>query len=225
MERKRTKVIMLPTDKAEKCIIKHEEGLGLGYIKGFLSQGYLKGNNETSHHLYFINGEEIKEGDWAISHGKVIQWAKDFKENFEIDLNWHKEDKKIIATTDPGLKILNGKPYMSQDLVKVWIYPEKRLPQPSQAFIEKYCKVGGIDEVDVEYVKQKTCKSPHCDDLCDACEEPILKVDSHNIITIHSIKEKLYTIEEVAELCAKAYWDGNLNTGDIIPEDWIKENL
>jgi hypothetical protein len=27
------------------------------------------------------------------------------------------------------------------------------LPKPSQAFIEKYCKVGGIDEVLIEYIK------------------------------------------------------------------------
>jgi len=35
--------------------------------------------------------------------------------------------REIIATTDPELN----------------------LPQPSKAFIEKYCEVGGIDEVDV----------------------------------------------------------------------------
>lgn len=40
------------------------------------------------------------------------------------------------------------------------------------------------------------------------------------------MKKETYTFDEVAELCAKAYWDGNLNTtNDIIPEDWIKENL
>ncbi len=64
-----------------------------------------------------------------------------------------------------------------------------------------------VNEDDVEYVKQKTCKSPHCDDLCDACEETVLKVDSDNCITIHPIKDS-WTREEVEQLCVSAYTDG-----------------
>ena len=73
--KKESQVIMLPTDKAQGCIIKHEGGLGMGYIKGFHSQGYLKGNNETSHHLYFTTDEGIKEGDWYIDDANQVRQA------------------------------------------------------------------------------------------------------------------------------------------------------
>ena len=178
-------------------------------------------------HLYFINEEEIKEGDWFIFKGKQYQMNGNNTSKLNMSLHF-----KIIATTDTELR--------SDGLIKDPDNPDhnliirKGLPQPSQAFIEEYCRKGGIEEVYVEYEEEITVfdnlnevRSPISteDYISTVCKTLKLKVDSHNTITIHPIKEKLYTIDEVAELCAKAYWDGNLNTGDIIPEDWIKENL
>lgn len=100
------------------------------------------------------------------------------------------------------------------------------LPQPSKAFIEKYCKLGGIDEVMIEYEERQEFES--ADDYTYGCGiEP--KVNSHNEITIHPIKNS-WNREEVEKLIINAFEAGyqsrkNESEGVFIldVDDWIKK--
>ena len=125
--------------------------------------------------------------------------------------------REVLATTDKSLIIYN-----ESDYIKSSPYV-KYLPQPSQAFIEKYCKKGGIDEVSVEYGGNTVEFQNFCSDLgfsydsafgwyenanpghrpnTSTLEEKFnnkLKVDSHNTITIHPIKDN-WNRKETKEL-------------------------
>ena len=216
MERKKAKVIMLPTDKAcEGCVIRYDRLTPHYMVRNitYQTQEWLKQeNNRSSHHLYIVTDDEIKEGDWALSMEEVtkdnpIKGVYPYKVTDIEQVHW--DDKKIIATTDSEL---------SRNL-QLHTY----IPKPSKAFIEKYCKEGGIDEVEVEYqvFPYKT------GDIVSKTYR--LKVNSHNEITIHPIKDS-WSREEVESLCRKAYEDGFYEGGlkDSPCKDpvfWIKENL
>ena len=220
--KKESEVVMLPTDKAENCILKHEGGLGMGHIKGFHSQGYLKSNNETSHHLYFTSDEEIEVGCHVLFSDVVFKChAVDDKVVGDDEGNtFMKVDcKKIIGTTDESLSIK-----MEQAGNNVWT---QQLPHPSQAFIERFCKVGGIWKVMVEYELQSFGA------LIEDSITPLYlpKVDSHNEITIHPVKEKVYSREEVITILKECCGEVSCEDGKLYGKDphalvsWIKENL
>src|SRR5690606_13273419 len=99
------------------------------YYSRFNSKNYKfsfrQGNNYQPQHLYIISNEEIKDGDWFYSP-KVNKILRNLFNKFE------QGDKKIIATTDSSLG----------------------LPTPSNSFIKKYCELGGIDEILVEYKEE-----------------------------------------------------------------------
>lgn len=208
MELKRAKVIILPTkDKIPAIWLRDDD--------------YLI-NNETpmskwwdaiGMHLYITTNDEIKEGDWFYSTFNDNQpKIQQRKGNYTTSFNEH----KIIATTDGSLRIKTG------GFPKITNVPNiiKPLPQPSQVFIEKYCKVGGIDEVNVEYIN--TIKDTFTEvDFSDKNPviynqstteliEPILKVNNHNTITIHPIKDS-WTREEVIALFMKYNEDKRVN--------------
>lgn len=231
METKRAKVIMLPTKgpiywTADEKLTIDSSDRRIGFI---------------SNNLYFTADEEIKEGDWFYNNrsNRVHQCIKYYNENViatndeDYDVCNVEFSFKIIATTD---KSLYQYAMHSEGKVKI------DLPQPSQAFIEKYCKLGGIDEVDVEYTCNK-CKGTKEIDTgmgileCKHCyykhnsEYPDLKTDSHNTITIHPIKDS-WNKEELIELCKKAFKDGQLSETNYMEEldfqdedQWVKENI
>lgn len=126
---------------------------------------HVRGNHDTNytpHNIYITTDDEIKEGDWYYwPVTKTVQRLKLTEIEKEYGKSLSKDCKKIIATTDP----------------------EFNLPQPSKAFIEEYCKAGGIDEVDVEYLR--------CwDDGVLKPEEAILSLTSNNEIIIHLIDQE-----------------------------------
>lgn len=223
--------------------------------------------NNKKYHLYFVNDDEIKEGDWYLSPkntlSKCIKVGKNYIASLECGSYMQKSCKKIIATTDKSLTIKivdrsKSKPIDSGIRDK---YKKIHLPQPSQAFIEKYCKVGGIDEILVEYGGNIVEFQNFCSDLgfsydsafgwyentnpghrpnTSTLEERFnnkLKVDSHNTITIHPIKDS-WSREEVEIICKQAFISGG-NTmynisrnrksftfnGTELSKKWIKENL
>lgn len=141
------------------------------------------------------SNDEIKEGDWFMFYGEVRQ-AKDL-------ICQPVSQGKIIATTDKSLF------YTEYNTLKHSVTEKEILPQPSQSFIKKYCELGGIDKVLVEYelinnnpefdissmfveyqARLKALKS------ASNLEEYKLKTDSHNTITIKSVKNS-WTREEV----------------------------
>ena len=205
METKRVKIIMLPTDKAENCILSYKELNGLEFVPGYFTKDYLNSINRIGNHLYFISDDEIKEGDWVMyleqaTENNPTKKADPYLVTDLDEVHWN--DKKIIATTDKSLTkgslLQNAKERLKTNL----------LPQIPKSFIEKYCEVGGIDEVLVEltgYFKcdnnhtmntRAACRYPMCNEICNKEE---LKIDSHNTITIHPIKSS-WNKEEVESL-------------------------
>lgn len=170
MELKRARVVRLSTED-KTCIGKTVIGTLLYVPKGMIVKTPV-----IYQHLYFITNEDIKEGDWFTDGIKVYRNT--------TQLDGYIGFKKIIASTDPKLCSLKQNRNLGQAIIP--------LPSPSQAFIEKYVKLGGIDEVDVEY---KRWVEPNLLDMKSKVNYK-LKVNSHNEITIHSIKSS-WTREEL----------------------------
>lgn len=215
-KRVRAKVHMLPTEDIENYPL---------YIhdKGYLIEGkYRVGEpSGTQKHLYFTTDEKIVEGDWCIDlisvqlggQPRLVRASREFAR----DTPAGEDAFKIVASTDKSLG----------------------LPQPSQAFIEKYVELGGIDEVDLEYEEYRAMLGVDIDDNTKInYSEPWyeIKVDStNNTVIIHSIKdswsrEELTDILQVYRLDYEQYKRScyyGPNQKEIVDwsNKWIKENL
>lgn len=148
IKRKKCEVIMLPAIGESTHIRQYGNKQGLLYLPEKLRQGHIL-DGVLCYHLYITSDDEIKEGDWYIANvfGEKDVQLFNYKAN-KVDITYLKNNcKKIIATTDKSLKvnttILEG---TGGKLIKV-----SNLPQPPKAFIEEYVKLGGINEVLVEY--------------------------------------------------------------------------
>ena len=109
--------------------------------------------NPKPQHLYFLSDEKIKDNDVYLQKGKLFVAHSNF-----VMLNKDPETFKVIASTDSTFNS----------------------PRPSNEFLKKFCEVGGIDEVLVEYD-------------CDHNQMPnkvidVLKVAPDNTISIYPIK-------------------------------------
>jgi len=200
--KKKARVHMLPTEENSQIVLYAHR------TNPFLVYHYTPINSplsDVNQHLYFTTDEEIKEGDWYLD---VLKTG--FPTVHKCGNSLPFTAPKIIATTDPKLLVdFEGhEPYTGRDIsAKVY------LPQPSQDFIEEYCKAGGIDEVDVEYelITQTFDNLP--DLMCPystaeyeqtTATRSILKVDLiHNTITTHRIVEKTYSISDIEAYCEK----------------------
>lgn len=172
--KKKVSVVMLPTEKASQ-IYKHSI-LSTGCESlGWFSEFKITDNTtkigdfihyiNTYQHLYFLSDDEIKEKDWIFANQGVHKVIDLKKDNYPYGTNnkngdkiyHHKNWKKIIATTNEELN----------------------LPRPSNEFLKKYCELGGINKVLVEYD-------------CDHSQMPnkvidVLKVAPDNTINIKFI--------------------------------------
>ncbi len=247
VKRKKCKVIMLPAKNSN--IVKVYESNSIHLLTGKEDNTNMIYNLGRSKHLYITSDDEIKEGDWCYRTNKrykdnktSIFISKCYKQDNNLWVNFKDSDgiysclvdtntiKKIIATTDRSLtkdSIIVGGKGASRTITYTY------LPQPSKAFIEKYCKVGGIDEVMVEYegckfVCEKGKGTPDCVKI--ECQDLIPKINSHNEITIHPIKDS-YTKEEVKKLLIDFAADGFCEDGKIKGKSpvetakWINKNL
>jgi hypothetical protein len=195
---KRAKVHMLPTENETSIVLfPHHD---INQLQCYKTKGIA--DKGVGQHLYFTTDEEIKVGDYYTITGKLHPKPTEILQMTEetIPEGFTATRRKIIATTDPKL-IAEG------------------VAQPSQAFIKAYCEQGGIDEVDVEYGFAGLGSKKG--------EMFRLKVDStHNTITIHLIKEKVYSREKVEELIHKFNKDQAgfpWHSEDALK--WINENL
>lgn len=210
MESKRTKIVMLPTEKANKgCIIKNDINKVMFVCYTYLTQGYLKSLYRTSNHLYFTTDEEIKAGDW---------WLRDKEVSNKTISHGICDCKKIVATTD---ELITG--YIQQQDSEVDI--ERCLPKPSEAFLKKYCDLGGIDKVEIEYIEILEQDDVQMYEFRTGKYE--IKVDSHNTITIHQIKNN-WTKEEVESLLKRAFGYAisfGMSRDTEQTNKWIKNNI
>ena len=240
---------MLPTEVTTGIygfkLYKGEESLHYSTISKvrneneYLSKGY---------HLYITSEDKIKEGDWCIYFKQnqdddmdetfiflveKISSTQDGRKTVNCGGNsfvFIDECKKIIATTDKSLLSSNNIPYPdNRGGLKGRKQLVGHLPQPSKTFIEKYCKVGGINEVMVDY--EAKCKSLNAlctastfDNGCPSCSY-CPKINSHNEIIIHPIKNN-WSREELLPILNKVFIEGGKCARDFnrdfTPEDFIK---
>ena len=226
-------------------------------------------------YLYYTSDEKPKEGDWVLLNypsgkeikqmvkGVVFENAKFINaENTEDACN----HRKIIGTTDTKLKVKCGNIIIDCDesgydgrkqCIKCKGSALLNLPQPSQSFIEAFCKAGGIYELLVEYTGgrwdyrrfdgNKSIEKRHGTSDVDYVwvegvsynsiknmpkhmirQIPITpKVNSHNEITIHLIKDS-WNKEEVIEVLSSMSSYTHVHNRVVVGKElnnWIKENL
>lgn len=235
---KKCKVVMLPTSQKASVgnIVKVDNDIPDMCNGNLFDKGDLlvltqlqKGLNRqqegfTTQHLYILSEDEIKEEDWFVKirgfNGKPSLYKE--KEAAFLNSEWLNSPDvndcfKVIASTDQSLE----------------------LPEPSQAFINKYVdlynKGQQIKEVNVEYevyhgmqtsiaeVASFNSSSKWNGELLDNK----LKV-SNNTITIRKIKDS-YTREEVVKLFDKLNNDlqteYNVDCPYSVIEHWLKKNF
>jgi hypothetical protein len=148
--KKQVDVVMLPTEKANvgmiaKCIKDDFTNSfdRIGKLCLITNNEFYKPNIYWQpQHLYFLSDDEIKEGDY---------WFNLDDNTINNDISLYKlannapSCKKIIATTDESLT--TEKQYKSGWGAKI------NLPRPSNEFLKKFCELGGVDKVLVEYEK------------------------------------------------------------------------
>lgn len=191
---KKHKVVMLPTEK-ESYIYFIKDKNRIKFDKYSNPAQIPNSTNVINQHLYILSDEEIKEGDWYLDLD--IDIVSKFSKGDKFDIEVLKRLKKIIVSTDKSLES----------------------PRPSDSFIKKYCELGGIDEVIVEYEEYYKQNRPDTELLTR------IKIASDNTITIKPVKEN-WNREEVIVLLNKF---NNYNSyGDMDNEHfnkWIEENL
>jgi len=219
-------VVMLPTKKAENCLILLSI-LKLEYHKQYFTKEYLQHIYAKAFHLYFLSQGEIKEGDWVLwSHGNSLQQVKELNvHNNTVEFKDERYSgylsscKKIIATTDSSLTheiFIEGMP------------AQVPLPKPTQSFLEvfvkEYNKGNQIEKVMVEYENDYEQVVP----MGALCGQK-LKIKKDNTITIREVKSS-WSREEVIELFNKLEQERSRyypeDARDIVPLDsWIEQNL
>ena len=232
--KKEVQVHMLPTEDKTQLVTGTNGEL-------IFKKLYTLGVTVKNQHLYFTSDEEIKEGDWCIhpygigrgkhkvfKAGKVSTKTMGFiPEKDDMNSVWNPDTVfKIIASTDPKL-IGKWESVQREDGFNKRTFI-KTMAQPTQAFIEAYCKQGGIDKVLVEYECPQCQEWGYVTDCRELCSHKFmqLKVDPiHNTITTHRIVEKAYTREEVERLCIKAVVTLGGSKKDMIDSNWLNENL
>tara|TARA_R110000772_G_scaffold17946_3_gene50133 strand:+ start:222010 stop:222690 length:681 start_codon:yes stop_codon:yes gene_type:complete len=223
---KLTQIIALPTEE-DSGIYKSKYGRAIN-----IREDLFTNQNWQAIHLYITTDEFINEGDWYISITHTMD-GRDIKpqiwKNAGNPCVEQPMGGKIIATTDRSLKIPNGKPYESQDLVKVIVRPEKSLPQPSTSFIKEYCDRNGLDEIMVVFNEVNHCCGAQgfgqgLDDRCPACKDdlPTPKLVNNEIIIL--LSKNTWNRKEIIDLFYDfALYKTSLNIDQV--NDWVNENV
>tara|TARA_R110000751_G_C13631277_1_gene465855 strand:- start:70 stop:765 length:696 start_codon:yes stop_codon:yes gene_type:complete len=230
--KKEEQVVILPTDKAENCLIRNNQNSIIFFTKELLTKSYCSKQLYIPFHLYITTDEDFMSGEWVL-FSDVVMIAKSFDDRVVYDgegNSFMKYDcKKIIATTDPKLR--------SDSLIEDPARPEdnllirKGIPQIPQSLIESYCK-NPVDKVMIEYTLPDKIKNALIVGNLSRAQDSdyILKVDSHNEIIISVIEERLYDRDEMWQCVAQSHITRKdmKNPFDELPEwfdKWVKETL
>lgn len=210
-------VVMLPSEFKETKIEK------LRNILRYCPYSLKTRASGVFQHLYVLSDEKIKEGDWFYDkdRNEIYQFVK--KDTFthhgaKIPVGVYLSEKyrhnpfscnKIIATTDESLKTWQYTCFSGEEIYS-------KLPNLSQDFIKEYCKIGGVDEIEVEYMQDYIDKEYGGGQLL---------VNPDNTINASFVKEeeKVYSREEVKTLLFGLLGQGNIGRDEGV--NWIKENL
>jgi len=201
MKVKRAQVIKLATDKGIISHIKHHDTFVYNPTLGLQKTS----KKYQAYHLYIVDDSEIQEGDWKLVNTDTDKLSTVVQH--EKGINYYKQSK-IIATTDKRIK--------NQMLLDGF---DRIYPQPSKSFIEKYCKLGGIDEVMVELTEWGVGFGHDKNGI----ELPLrLKVNSHNEIAIHTIKDN-WSRDEVNHILRD--FSNVMGLDSSYVRSYIKENI
>jgi hypothetical protein len=186
-------VHLVKTETGENCIIilNGDRIRQCYYVNNILTQDYIKNFiNGESKHIYITSDDEIKDGDYVMWGIRVCKYSYDKENNTHDILVIETGEKFPFSTTD----------YI--DTIIATTDKSLNLPKPQTQFIEKfvteYNKGNEIKEVLVDYTEifidpiGNECEL----DLDDCRTEYKLKIDSHNCITITTMKDS-WTREEV----------------------------
>lgn len=208
MSFKKTKVVMLPTEKSSDIILRTRDNVV--HQRKYYGTAW-EDMGDVYQHLYFLSDDGIKEGDWCYDeYNKVV-----FQNNSSGTPG---ASKKIIATTDKSLVV-------SKDTGIVGI--EYNLPEPSEGFIQKfadsYNSGNPITEVMVEYdfIRGVGAEFGYKSSDIDS-----LKINpKDNTITTRKVKD-VWTRDEVATLILQSNLDSHVaKEGEFDIMHWIEENL
>ena len=199
MEKKRCKVVMLPTTEKSRLF---KGGGSLNYLPHSVDNG---DGWRSPQHLYIISDDKIEEGDWVIetSNSNALEQFADYSLNQKS-----MGCKKIIATTDSKLKL----PQIPQSFIEEYcrkggideVDVEYEVT-PSLKTGDNYNIGGEVREVtDVWLGTNNAWYVSTPNNHAWSCPIELKpKVNSDNTINIHLIEEKMYTREEVEAIAAK----------------------
>lgn len=210
---KKVKIVMLPTNK--------EATIGdiIPVMKNTITIANCEPIKLKARHLYILSDDEINGGDWYYdTRDRLVS-------NSSLGVTQFSE--KVIATTDISLNMkYDGKSSISEN----W---DKKLPQPSQTFIEKYIQRynegNPIEEVMVEYEYNIDQHPDWIPSYNNPDDPPTISWDSPkidpktNTIIIKNMKDT-WTRDEVIALI-KLNTERLTNSWISSDIDWINENL
>jgi len=161
---------------------------------GYFKDENCKIVNWKPQHIYILSDEEIYPDEYFL----ILHSNKISKNHYNHKLI-KSGGNKIIASTNPELN----------------------LPTPSHSFVKKFCELGGIEEVMVEYKEFHPIGSGST-----------LFIKDDNTITIKKVKES-WNEEEVRELMRIAWNAKDIEyqkAGMFLPEcihfaKWIEQNF
>jgi len=212
-------VAMLPTEYITPIVL-HSTGLDKVYHSVDSAQNAVLNIGGVCQYLYITvpqDVEPIKEGDWCIFNGKVLAQAT--SRHGELGNPFNR--RKIIATNDPKLTVETelGAYYRNG------IGGAKKIPQLQQSFLKEF--VANPDgEFEVEYEKIWVGYEPdeHDSDFQQKQYQYYLKLNQDNEVTITSVEEKMYCLEDLEQSCMYFANTTYVWTMEEV-KDWIKENL
>ena len=207
--KKQVKVVMLPTEKATRI----EKVTDILRYSTYLIKSNALGIFQN---LYFLSDDKIKEGDWYIDRLGIVQQCESIRDNpltgpqssigsvggkgfDKWSTQYQNRDYKdldncfkILATTDESLSLICTCGAIKKVPTGLYIecgkFINTPIPRPSNEFIKKYCEVGGIDEVLVEYkCEYEDCNMFGCHKYEGCSKMQLLKVAPDNTISIYPI--------------------------------------
>lgn len=224
---------MLPTEKAENCIVKYPNGK-VSWTDQFHTKSFRDAANVIAVHLYVLSDGKIEVGDW------YILIPEDQIKQASQDIIPHRDFKKIVATSDKSI-VIEGKCWCMKPEAGGCSQCNKFLPQLPESFIKAYIEAYNdnrqITEVDLEIELNQ----------CDGCQRGIPVIDGihkddqafgigctrhlynkiktrpDNTVIVHESRK--YSRDQVIDFIEE-YSIYQYKMGDNINiEEWISENL
>lgn len=196
--KKTFKVVMLGKPDYKTNITKRKDQL-------FFIEDRARFNNGFNQQLYIISDNEIKEGDWCIGNGLLVQVTREQARLNNVEgyqLNFYY--KKVIATTDKSLGNYEWTA-SGQDFKQLSQIPESFI----KAYVKAYNEGKSIIEVDLETGIFNTIN--------------YIKTRLDNTVIIH--QSKTYTRDEVSDLLTSLnnIRPSGLSSYELVK--WLEENL